>query len=202
MGSYDGGTILQSYSTCSVGGGSCVGGLVGSAGSTAKIDKSYAVGKVQWTSEDTSAGAFAGKFSAPVSNLTDCHYYEIINELPLNEAGNVDPTASGEYGYTYLTALGENQTHPQVLAFDADAGAYQRFIPGPDKPEPNKELGYAIPYDGTLRTLYRGKYSFNTVKQLGCGVDTSDFVSWHYGDWSTAETSDTLVKNEKITPGG
>ena len=176
-----GGSITQSYSTCSVN-GSTVGGFAGSA---ASVTDCYATGRVLGT---TTEGAFAASLTG---TATDCHYFEIIN-------------ARDNADHPYLTALGGNAVDTGITAIDADAASYNTFVGDP------ANWGQAEYYD-TARTDYyqtsadtednQARYTFPTVAQLGAslqheadGTDAdgnafkADFVSVHRGDWPAPET--------------
>ncbi len=165
-------SITNSYSTCSVTGGTA-GGLIGSG--TGDLTNCYATGLVKGT---TAEGAFAGTYSVEASG---CKYYEIINER-----------SSDTEGYTYLPSVpGSDSERPVagIEPLDKDAASYNAFTGGTwsDK---------VLPYDDTLREYYQNKYNLQTVEQLGADLTVPDemkeyieeyFVKTHYGDWPAPE---------------
>ena len=168
IGSSAGATITYSYSTCSVSGKTAEGGFVGSA-TGGRMENCYAAGRVDPSTENAK-GAFAG---SNVS-VTNCHYYMIINEIAPDKS-------SSKKEYSYLPPYPGADTEAEAnMAFDWSAETFNTFVGG------DREA--ARPYDSALLGFYRGKYGLPTVKRLGAvGVELTDFVSAHYGDWPAPE---------------
>ncbi|MBQ9720841.1 MAG: hypothetical protein IJV64_09130, partial [Oscillospiraceae bacterium] len=168
IGSSAGATITYSYSTCSVSGKTAEGGFVGSANG-GRMENCYAAGRVDPGTENAK-GAFAG------SNVsaTNCHYYMIVNEIAPDKNNS-----KKEYGYLPPYPLADAETEAN-MAFDWSAQTFDTFVGGDRKA--------ARPYDSTLLGYYRGKYGLLTAEQLGAsGVERTDYVSAHYGDWPAPE---------------
>ena len=179
-------TISDSYSTCSAS-GTTAGGFVGS--STGRITDCYCTGLVM-KPEDSVAnhGAFAG--SAVMSILSNCQFFEIINEIKKDES---DKEING---YEYLRPLGnvsrEDTDEGKVFALDSVAAmsnekaAYNYNLA-------RTELKNAVPYDPGLTTYFENKYLLKTVEQLGATLEkdsdgkVTDFIATHYGDWPAPE---------------
>ena len=175
-------TIIASYSTCSVSGGTYAGGFAGSAAG-GSITDCYAAGLVQ---EGTNAGAFAGSNSAALSG---CWYYEAVNEL-------ADRDKNGSVVYMAPVGgeqnAGESQT-AGVTALDASAASYNAFVGAPDTWQDAK------PKDEMLKTWYQGKYNLKSVSALlgrptqtepsgeSAGTYEYEVFSTHYGDWPAPE---------------
>ena len=161
--------ISGSYSTCSAA-GTTAGGLIGSG--SGKITGCYAVGLVGLTEGGTAEGAFAGEYTG---SLSDCLYFEIINERADEKEGT----------WSYLPALGNNPEAEGVTALDATPAAYNEFTGSQDKWKD------AVAYDSQLTEWYKGKYNLRTVAQLNTdesfSVTDTDYVSKHYGDWPAPE---------------
>ena len=169
IGSAVGTDISGSYSTCSAA-GTTAGGLIGSG--SGKITGCYAVGLVGLTEGGTAEGAFAGEYTG---SLSDCLYFEIINERADEKEGT----------WSYLPALGNNPEAEGVTALDATPAAYNEFTGSQDKWKD------AVAYDSQLTEWYKGKYNLRTVAQLNTdesfSVTDTDYVSKHYGDWPAPE---------------
>ena len=162
VGSADGGTITNCYSTCSAQ-GATAGGFAGSADGVT-IGNCYATGLVQGT---TAAGAFAGLFGSDMT-VSSSKYYMIVNEtLTAKDA-------------VYLTPVGTGSASG-ITALDEDPAVYNTFVGAPST------WRKAKPYDSTLYTYYGGKYALGARAQLGLTSDSS-FVATHYGDWPAPET--------------
>lgn len=167
IGASAGAGITYSYSTCSVSGKTAEGGFVGSAAG-GHMENCYAAGRVDPGTENAK-GAFAGNSVS----ATNCHYYMIVNEIA--------PVNSSEKDYSYLPPypLADAETEAN-MAFDWSAQTFDTFVGGDRKA--------ARPYDSTLLGYYRGKYGLLTAEQLGAsGVERTDYVSAHYGDWPAPE---------------
>ena len=183
-------TISYSYSTCSAS-GTTAGGFVGS--STGNITNCYCTGLVM-KPEDSVAnhGAFAG--TADMSKLSNCQFFEIINEIKKDEN---DKEING---YDYLRPLGnvKKSETAGVTAFDASADSYNSFVGAQDA------WTEAKPYDTVLEQYYKitkatgeGEtqtseavcgYNLKSVSRLGSSVSSTDyFVATHYGDWPAPE---------------
>ena len=182
-------TISYSYSTCSAS-GTTAGGFVGS--STGNITNCYCTGLVM-KPEDSVAnhGAFAG--SADMSKLSNCQFFEIINEIKKDEN---DKEING---YDYLRPLGnvKKSETAGVTAFDASADSYNSFVGAQDA------WTEAKPYDTVLEQYYKitkatgeGEtqtseavcgYNLKSVSRLDSSVSSTDFVATHYGDWPAPE---------------
>ncbi len=160
IGSMTGGSVSGSYSTCSAS-GTTAGGFAGSG--SGSISNCYCTGLVS----GTTSGAFAGSLT---TNPTDCQYFEIINQVP-----------DASQGYVCLSSVGRGASNPGITAFDATAKTYDDFCGASNSWDP------ANPYDTTLKGYYNGKYNLKTVAQLGASVNTTDFVTTHYGDWPAPE---------------
>ena len=158
--------VSYSYSTCSAS-GAAVGGFVGKADG-ADFSACYSTGLVFGTTE----GAFAGTVSGV--SFSDCMYYEIVNER-----------AAGDKGFACISALSEGDD-ANITAFDDATELFIIFHGDENIP--------AVVYDGKLTRHYQGKYVMPTVSQLGATVGTDDFVSLHYGDWPSPETSTINTK--------
>ena len=191
--------IKYSYSTCSAT-GATAGGFVATTTASVTgvaISHCYATGLVQGTGEDEidekmvpKDGAFAYSAAAGVT-ITDCRYFEIINERP-----------DANHGCTYLTALGQNGTNTEIKPLDADTvddpdlETYNSFVTVDGKP--------ASAYDPSLVEYYGGKYPLRTVEQLSTSLKTGDddttvyYVATHHGDWPAPEI---FVFNTATTPG-
>lgn len=189
-------TISGSYSTCSAS-GTTTGGFVGT--STGSISNSYCTGLVMEPGDSVANhGAFAG--TADMSKLSNCQFFEIINEIKRDEGNNEIS------GYDYLRPLGNVKKSETVgvAAFDASADSYNSFVGGQSSWAEAK----AAPYDmgGTetygLKAFYKvdGKscYIFPTVEKLNelgtaenkIDIEEDDFVKApyaHYGDWPAPE---------------
>ena len=183
--------IEYSYSTCSAA-GKTAGGFVGV--STGTIKHCYATGLVRGTDMDVDTpkdGAFA--YSVTEANVSDCKYFEIVND-------RVDAAK----GFDCLTALGKKTTPEtaRIAAFDATATNYNTFVDEPTT------WGKAVTYDGKLTEAktddwldiyYGSKYNLRTVQRLGATVQAevkdsngnvttpADYVITHYGDWPAPE---------------
>jgi len=174
IGSYEGGNISYSYSTCSVS-GNTAGGLAGVL-TCNSVTNCYATGLVNGTDVK---GAFAGSLDG---NASGCSYYSIINEIP--QEGKA---------YTYLPAFQIGNKTTGVKAFDTTAASYSSFI--------GSSWDTASAYDDTLGMYYQGKYNLKTVAQLLPGshkpftVNSTDFVTVHYGDWPSPEAMTVNTKN-------
>ena len=179
-------TISNSYSTCSAS-GTEAGGFVGS--STGSISDCYCTGLVMKPGDSvTNHGAFAG--SAIMGNLSNCQFFEIINEIKKDES---DKEING---YEYLRPLGnvsrEDTDEGKVFALDSVAAmsnekaAYNYNLA-------RTELKNAVPYDPGLTTYFENKYLLKTVEQLGATLEkdsdgkVTDFIATHYGDWPAPE---------------
>lgn len=193
--------IKYSYSTCSAT-GETAGGLVGVA-ANGSIDYCYATGLISGTGTDpvtlpgattsvsvSKDGAFA--YSLTSTDISNCYYYEIINERD-----------DDSLGLDYLTALGKKDTHSNITAIDATVESYNTFVGKSDV------WKLANAYDDALVQYYRtysedteayiGRYNLKTVEQLmkledadaTLKTDTDDtttyFVATHYGDWPAPE---------------
>lgn len=190
IGSASGTDISNSYSTCSVqstGDDSSVGGFVGSTSGTMEISNSYSTGLVNSIKTDENdndvEGAFIGSLTTSVT-LTDCKYYDIINERDANGGNN------GSKGYEYLKPVGNSDSPSGITMIDEDAASYEDFV-GADS-----NWKSSISYDDILGDYYQDKYNLKTVEQLGTSVEGGDFVANHYGDWPAPEI---WVINEKKT---
>ena len=171
-------TISNSYSTCSAS-GTTAGGFVGAGGT---IRNCYCTGLVKGTATE---GAFAGTDAA----VTNCQYFDIINERRNTNAADGSLTS----GYSYLQPLGNVQPStagvtPGITAFDANAAAYEAFVGG------NTAWDGAEPYDSTLKDYYHSGYNLKTVFQIDqteksktSGDNAKLFVATHYGDWPAPE---------------
>jgi len=178
IGNMTGGSATNCYSTCSATGGT-VGGFVGE--STGSIRNSYCTGLVKGieTEKVTKDGKTTimpkdGAFAYSVATVTDCRYFEIINERQ-------DSTK----GYTYLTALGRNQANAGITPIDENMTNYDAFCGAPGTWDPAK------PYDQELVTIYKNSFNLRTVDQIGktpkAKSSGTDFVTTHYGDWPAPE---------------
>lgn len=167
VGAYAGGSITQSYSTCSAS-GTTAGGFVGDM-TSGSVASSYATGLVAGTAK----GAFAGKFAG---TATACNYYEAVNEIK-NGAS-----------YTYLSAIGGGASNANITPLDASAATYNEF-------SGSSWNAAAETSDSTLSKYYKGKYNLKTVAQLGASVASTDFVITHYGDWPAPEIMVINISN-------
>ena len=162
--------LTNCYSTCSASGGTA-GGLVGEA--IGNISGSYATGRVSGT---TNAGAFAGTLNSSYT-VSDCYYYEIINE-------DADTTA----GATYMQPISGVANAAGVTALDADAGTFNAFCDAPSA------WADAEVYDTDLKTYYNkgdadaAAYSLRAIQATAAedGAPTP-YVATHYGDWPVPE---------------
>ena len=173
--------ISNCYSTCSAT-GATAGGFVGTA--TGSISNSYCTGLVHATGTEsitttdgkTKTIPTDGAFAYSAENVTNCQYFEIINER-----WDTDNSGKKVPGYYYLTALGKN-AGGSITKLDQSSSAYQAFSGAP------ADWKDAHPYDSGLTRNYQNKYNLKTVAQLGAEVDAkSDFVAAHYGDWPAPE---------------
>lgn len=157
-------TIEYCYSTCSAK-GATVGGFVGKTNG-ATIEHCYTTGLVSGTSAE---GAFAGTLNG--ATVTDCQYYEVINERFTKE-------------YPYLKALGDDGTNDEITPFDADTDTYDTFVGAPG----GWQSAAAYDKNALDKRFGENKFSLKTVQQLG-GISAVDglFVATHYGDWPAPE---------------
>ena len=181
--------IKNSYSTCSAS-GTTAGGFVGS--STGNITNCYCTGLVMKPGDSVANhGAFAG--TADMSKLSNCQFFEIINEIKKDEN---DKEING---YDYLRPLGnvKKSETAGVTAFDASADSYNSFVGAQDA------WTEAKPYDTVLEQYYKitkatgeGEtqtseavcgYNLKSVSRLDSSVSSTDFVATHYGDWPAPE---------------
>lgn len=176
VGNAAGGTIKNSYSTCSASSKSSenVGGFAGKARST--ILRSYSTGLVSGTNAFIGDSTGATIYRKPANA---CYYYESVN-------GDTD-----DGGATVYKEPGPGN----VKAMDSSTSTFESFTGG--------TWNQAVPYDKTLDNYYDGKYCFRTVTQLvskssakidnSAGGNTSAegkgayFVNTHYGDWPSTE---------------
>ncbi len=154
--------VSYSYSTCSAEGGANTGGLVGSA--SGNITGCYVTGLLP----NGKGGAVVGNLAT--GNLTDCAYFEIINETT-DEDGLI----------SYLPPVGNKNT--DVQAIDEDTESYEEFCGG-ESP--------ADPYDSTLLDYYQAQYYLKSIAALSEGggsadIKRTDFVYTHHGDWPAPE---------------
>ena len=160
VGSMSGGVALtNTYSTCSAGGSAVAGGLVGSA-TGGSITNSYSVGLVGATHMAAQAGVFIGTLSG--TSVSGSAYLDVSSyasptgaEMAVIGSGTV-PSAS------------------DLTAMDSSVATFNTWAP---------QTGSAVPYDGTLRGTYGGKYDFRPISASAT----------HYGDWPAVET---LVINQ------
>lgn len=181
IGSMTGGSATNCYSTCSAT-GTTAGGFVGTA--TGSISNSYCTGLVHATGTEsitttdgkTKTIPTDGAFAYSVGAVSNCQYFEIINER-----WETDNSGKKVPGYYYLTALGKN-AGGSITKLDQSWSTYQAFSGAP------ADWKDAHPYDSGLTRNYQNKYNLETVAQLGAEVDAkSDFVAAHYGDWPAPE---------------
>ncbi len=184
IGSMTGGSAEYCYSTCSAT-GATAGGFVGTA--TGSISNSYCTGLVHGAGTEsitTTDGKTKniptdGAFAYSIGTVSDCQYFEIINER-----WDTDNSGKKVPGYYYLTALGKNEGG-SITKLDQSWSTYQAFSGDPTSTTAWKD---AHPYDSGLTRNYQNKYNLKTVAQLGAEVDAkSDFVAAHYGDWPAPE---------------
>lgn len=154
--------VAYSYSTCSAEGGSNTGGLIGSA--SGNITGCYATGLIP----NGKGGAVVGNLGT--GSVTDCAYFEIINETT-DEDGMI----------SYLPPVGNKNT--EVQAIDEDVDSYEEFTGGESPAEP---------YDSTLFDYYQAQYFLKSIAVLSKDIDSADirstdFVYTHYGDWPAPE---------------
>nr|WP_297706955.1 prepilin-type N-terminal cleavage/methylation domain-containing protein [uncultured Butyrivibrio sp.] len=175
VGTITGGTISNSYTTCSVDGGTA-GGFAGTA-SGGTISNSYSTGLVKSTGTKY---AFLGSGSA---TLTGNHYYSIINEVETSDINwdKVYELMPPYAGYNPESASDLNK----IKAIDYDLTTYSDFV--------GNTWYAAKAYDSALVQYYGGKYDLKNVRQL-CGaagieetIWAKRFVSVHYGDWPAPE---------------
>ena len=169
-------SITNSYSTCSVSGGTA-GGFAGNAGGT--ITHCYSTGLVYPEKNGTVLlnNAFIGSGSptVPAGDGNKSYYFSIVNEVLTQDGSKI---TSIDY---------KGPGNEAVAALDADADTYNSFV-GPDS-----EWKSASAYCAALRSYYGGKYNMQTVERLeGTSWDSDTvkknyFVRTHYGDWPAPE---------------
>lgn len=192
VGSAEGTSITNCYSTCSVQ-GDTAGGLAGDLSGSGSVESCYVTGRIT-ASTDDKGGAFAGKTSG-VSFGNDNYYYEIIN-IPASDAETNEPM--GPFG------SGEPTNPP--IPFDVMVSGtnpfatFNKVYTGGDK-----DSGKAIPYDKVLASRYlwtddedgttTSRYPLKTIQQLDSEAVPStsdgsftDHLTRHYGDWPMPET--------------
>ena len=171
IGVSDGSTIENSYTTCSVSGGTA-GGFVGNGAGT--ITNCYCTGLVLGTTK----GAFAGELTATTD---DCNYFELACEEPIKNAGNVVTD------FNYLKAvssLEDGEEYEGISKIDDTEDTYDTFMGA------KTTWTKADPYDDFLLDLFEGNYNYKSIGELDSSAEITDdlFVSVHYGDWFFGET--------------
>ena len=164
------GSVQYSYSTCSVE-GNTVGGLIGKSDGAVSVNRSYAIGEVQGTSDSSTTGSLIGSKSGTV---TSCYVYDSMNESWDDETSTYKP----------MPVFGNSNTESGgtsgVTAVDTDAKAYNDFVGGTRE--------HASPYD--TPTLHN-EFDYPTVGQLH-KLDDSEYEvpdnEIHIGDWPLPET--------------
>lgn len=172
IGSAGSATISSSYSTCSVSGTTAAGGFVGYAGGI--ITDCYCTGLVSPEKDSENKvinNAFIGS-GTPATGSTRNQYLKTVNEV-LEKDSNENITA-----ITYKGPGAEG-----ITPIDADTNRYNTFVGASSAWAP------ATAYDTPLMHHYGGKYNLKSVNTLsgGSGINSSFFVSTHYGDWPSPE---------------
>ena len=175
-------TTTNSYSTCSVKGGTNAGGFVGTA-TGASVTNCYSTGLSVVDSDEaddngvvkgdaTRAGSFAGSFGGTV---TGSYYLDIINYNQKTKGNNTK----------IMGVAGETPSDPDGLsAIDKDAGTYSAFMSGYTAGDNTSR-----PYDSGLATVYGTKFPFKTIVTLAGLTGTQpSHLGIHYGDWPSPET--------------
>ena len=202
VGSAGNSEITNSYSTCSASANKA-GGFVGTA--SGKIQDCYCTGLVSGELTVSTDGkkrnndnAFIDSYIGTASgNLSDNHYYSIINEVPMMSNGKI---TSIEYKLSGVTQKDSDDIiidDTYITPFDKGTGTgassgteiFKAFTDGTTT---------AHPYDPFLIEFYSdgsssnetAKYHLKTVDDL-VGNKTSTnkgyFVKDHYGDWPAPE---------------
>lgn len=167
-----GAKIEACYSTCSAGGGSAAGGLVGSS-SGATIKNCYVTGLV--LGGEATTGAFVGSLTGS-EPATSNFYYQMVNGSDVKAIG-------GSTEDTNVTPFDKNAYE------DTDLSAFSGFF------VTNNANSKAVPYNVGLGTLYKldGKviYPFKTIEGLGGLTEDMNayqqHLTHHYGDWPSYE---------------